>query len=195
MNHQTAAKMTRLQAVRVIVSHLEGNELLVHANGAISRESYFCRDRERNIYLLGSMGLPAAVGLGLALHQPSHRVVILDGDGNLLMGFGNLALIGALKPTNFSHFVLDNGVYETTGKQPSISLQVDLSRAALACGYREAHDISGEEELGSLCTDLLDRPGPHFIRVAVSPEVPEKAPRIPYTARQMKKRFMNAINS
>jgi thiamine pyrophosphate-dependent acetolactate synthase large subunit-like protein len=194
MNRHTAAKMTRLQALRIIVAHLAGDELMVHANGAISRESYFCRDRERNIYLLGSMGLPAAVGLGIALHQPRHRVVVLDGDGNLLMGFGNLPLVGALKPKNFTHFVLDNGAYETTGNQPSISIHADLRAAALACGYREAHDVSGEETLQSLCTALLHQPGPHFIRVMVSQETPEKAPRIPYTAQQMKKRFMKAIS-
>jgi phosphonopyruvate decarboxylase len=194
MNIQTTFKMTRLQAIRIVVSHLEGDELMVHANGAISRESCFCRDRERNIYLLGSMGLPAAVGLGIALHQPGHRVVVLDGDGNLLMGFGNLALIGALKPMNFTHFVLDNGAYETTGNQPSISIHTDLRSVALGCGYREAHEVSSDEALHSLCNTLLHQPGPHFIRILVSQETSEKAPRIPYSAREMKKRFMSALN-
>jgi thiamine pyrophosphate-dependent acetolactate synthase large subunit-like protein len=191
MNSNT--KMTRLEAIGIIVNHLQGDELLVHANGAISRESYFCRDRERNIYLLGSMGLPAAVGLGIALHQPRHRVVVLDGDGNLLMGFGNLALIGALKPQNFTHFVLDNGSYETTGNQPSISPGVDLCSAALACKYQEAHHATNTDQLNIICSKILHQPGPRFIRVSVSQNVPEKAPRIPYTAPQMKKRFMAAL--
>jgi phosphonopyruvate decarboxylase len=187
-------EMTRVQAIRIIVDHLEGNELLVHANGAVGRESFFCRDRERNFYLLGSMGLPAAVGLGLALNLPHLRVVVLDGDGNLLMGFGNLALTGALKPQNFTHFVLDNGSYGTTGNQPSISPYVDFSRVALASGYREAHDVSSANELGSLCPLVSSRPGPQFVRVLVSQEVPQKTPRIPYTPQQMKKRFMAALN-
>ncbi|UCH92971.1 MAG: hypothetical protein JSV88_22125, partial [Candidatus Aminicenantes bacterium] len=195
MSTNRKAQMTRLEAIGIIVNHLEGDELMVHANGAISRESYFCQDRERNIYLLGSMGLPAAVGLGIALHQPRHRVVVLDGDGNILMGFGNLALVGTLKPQNFTHFVLDNGSYETTGKQPSISPQVDLSGAALASGYREAQDVITAGELTSLCSSVLRQPGPQFIRVMVSQEVPEKAPRIPYTAQQMKKRFIGALKA
>ncbi len=189
----TGNPMTRLEAIKIIVDHLQGDELLVHANGAISRESFFCRDRERNFYLLGSMGLPASVGLGIALHQPRHRVVVLDGDGNLLMGFGNLALIGALKPQNFTHFVLDNGSYETTGNQPSISPQVDLCGAALACGYRETYNANDIDQLSSICSLVLQQPGPQFIRVSVSQEVPGKAPRIPYTPQQMKKRFMAAL--
>jgi thiamine pyrophosphate-dependent acetolactate synthase large subunit-like protein len=139
------------------------------------------------------MGLPAAVGLGIALHQPRLRVVVLDGDGNLLMGFGNLALIGALKPQNFTHFVLDNGSYETTGNQPSISPHLDLCSAALACRYQEAHLATSTDQLNIICSKILLQPGPRFIRVLVSQNVPEKAPRIPYTAPQMKKRFMAAI--
>jgi sulfopyruvate decarboxylase subunit beta len=189
----TANPKTRLEAIKIIVDHLQGNELLVHANGAISRESYFCRDRERNFYLLGSMGLPASVGLGIALHQPRHRVVVLDGDGNLLMGFGSLALIGALKPQNFTHFVLDNGSYETTGNQPSISPHVDLCSAALACGYQETYNATDTDRLNSICAHVLQQPGPQFIRVSVSGNVLEKAPRIPYTAQQMKKRFMSVL--
>ena len=189
----TGNPMTRLEAIKIIVDHLQGDELLVHANGAISRESFFCRDRERNFYLLGSMGLPASVGLGIALHRPRHRVVVLDGDGNLLMGFGNLALIGALKPQNFTHFVLDNGSYETTGNQPSISPQVDLCGAALACGYRETYNANDFNQLSSICSLVLQQPGPQFIRVSVSQEVPQKAPRIPYTPQQMKERFMSVL--
>jgi thiamine pyrophosphate-dependent acetolactate synthase large subunit-like protein len=187
--------MTRLEAIGIIVNRLQGDELMVHANGAISRESFLCKNRERNIYLLGSMGLPASVGLGIALHRPRHRVVVLDGDGNLLMGFGNLALVGALKPPNFVHFVLDNRCYETTGKQPTISSHLDLSRIAQAAGYPGVHDVETPEALAAICSTVLreNTPGPHFIRVSVSREVPQKAPRIPYTAREMKQRFMNAL--
>lgn len=190
----TNTKMTRLEAIEIIINHLQGDELLVHANGAISRESYFCRDRKRNIYLLGSMGLPASVGLGIALHQPRYRVVVLDGDGNLLMGFGNLALIGALKPRNFTHFVLDNGSYGTTGKQPSISPHVDLCGAARACGYHAVYNAGTPGELISTCSNVLFQPGSTLIRVLLSQEVPQKVPRIPYTPRQMKERFMGALN-
>jgi thiamine pyrophosphate-dependent acetolactate synthase large subunit-like protein len=90
--------MNRLQAIKTVIDNLGGDELIVHANGAISRESIFCKDRKENFYLLGSMGLPASVGLGIAINRPERKVIILDGDGNVLMGFGNLALIGALKP-------------------------------------------------------------------------------------------------
>lgn len=185
--------MNRLEAIRIVVAHLGGDELMVHANGAISRESYSCRDREKNIYLLGSMGLPAAVGLGIALNQPRHRVVVLDGDGNLLMGFGNLALIGALKPGNLIHFVLDNQAYQTTGGQPSISSHLDLTRVAQAAGYKKTFDIETPEALTSLCAEGFQQPGPYFIRVSVPKPVTQKVPRIPYNAVEMKERFMKSL--
>ena len=68
--------MNRMTAVKTVIGNLKGNELLVHANGAISRESFCCSDREENFYLLGSMGLPASVALGLAIQVPEKKVII-----------------------------------------------------------------------------------------------------------------------
>ena len=78
--------MNRWEAIRLVIDKLSGDELLIHANGAISRESFFCRDRRENFYLLGSMGLASSVALGVALSQPQRKVIVLDGDGNILMG-------------------------------------------------------------------------------------------------------------
>ncbi len=184
--------MNRFEAIRVVVDRLSDEELVFHANGAISRDSFACRDRERNFYLLGTMGLPAAVGLGAAISAPGRKVVVLDGDGNLLMGFGNLAMAGALKPPNLIHIVLDNGVYGTTGDQPTISPALDLTAVAEAAGYRHAVSVTDEEALASAVLRTLTVPGPHFIQVKVSREVPGKAPRIPYTAAEIKERFMRS---
>jgi thiamine pyrophosphate-dependent acetolactate synthase large subunit-like protein len=187
--------VNRFEAIRVIIDRISDDELVFHANGAISRESFACRDRRRNFYLLGTMGLPAAVGLGAAVSAPDRKVVVLDGDGNLLMGFGNLAMVGAMKPPNLIHIVLDNGVYGTTGDQPSVSPALDLTVLAGAAGYRSAASASGEEELGAALKEALATSGPHFIRVTVSREVPVEAPRIPYTAKEIRKRFMDAQSS
>lgn len=181
--------MNRLEAIKLIINKLSGNELLVHANGAISRESFFCKDREKNFYLLGSMGLASSVGLGIALCQPEKKIIILDGDGNILMGFGNLALIGALRPKNLIHIVLDNGVYGTTGDQPSISPELEFSKIALASGYTKAYLIKASKELTNTFTDSLKQSGPHFFHIKISKDVPKKCPRIPYSAPEIKKRF------
>lgn len=185
--------MNRLEAIKVVIDNLAGGELIIHANGAISRESFFCKDREENFYLLGAMGLPASVGLGIAVSRPERKVIILDGDGNILMGFGSLALVGAVKPRNFIHLVLDNGCYGTTGNQPSISSQIALDQVARASGYRVSCALETAEELRARFKESLAQPGPHFIQVKVSQEITRQCPRIPYSAREMKERFMGAV--
>lgn len=184
--------MNRLEAIRIIIGRLSDDELVIHANGAISRESFACSDRKKNFYLLGTMGLPAAVSLGAALCAPEKKVVVLDGDGNLLMGFGNLAMVGALKPPNLIHVVLDNGVYGTTGDQPSLSPSLDLPAIAKSAGYRHSVRVGNDEDLDAAVRDSLDAAGPCFIHVAVGSDVPEKAPRIPYTAADIAERFMES---
>ena len=182
--------MNRLEAIQTIIKNLCGGELIVHANGAISRESFFCRDRTENFYLLGSMGLASSVGLGLALSRPSRTVIVLDGDGNILMGYGNLALIGALKPDRLIHVVLDNGAYETTGSQPTISPRLNLTEASLASGYRQAHRCINTDELSKWFLESLQEAGPTLIHALVSTEVTQKCPRIPYSAEEIKTRFL-----
>ena len=185
--------MNRLEAIGLVIDSLSGDELIIHANGAISRESFFCRDREENFYLLGSMGLASSVALGVALHQSMRRVIVLDGDGNILMGLGNLALIGALKPKNLIHLVLDNQAYGTTGNQPTISPYLPLYKIAQAAGYRGSYFVDNDEKLQGVFRTSLSRVGPIFIQIKVSPEVPQVSPRIPYSAREMKERFMGVF--
>ncbi|RLB03791.1 MAG: sulfopyruvate decarboxylase subunit beta [Deltaproteobacteria bacterium] len=185
--------MNRWEAIRLVIDKLSGDELLIHANGAISRESFFCRDRRENFYLLGSMGLASSVALGVALSQPQRKVIVLDGDGNILMGLGNLALIGAVKPPNLIHLVLDNQAYGTTGNQPTISPHIPIYQIAQAAGYRESYLIDQGDELQGVFTRSLSHLGPIFIQIKVSQEVSQSCPRIPYTARKIKERFMTVF--
>lgn len=185
--------MNRLEAIRIIIGSVSDREIIFHANGDISRESYHTKDRPRNFYLLGSMGLPASLGLGAALALPKNRIIVLDGDGNLLMGFGNLPLVGVLKPPNFIHVVLDNGVYGTTGDQPTISPMLGLCGIAKASGYSCAQLVDSADGLSRLLPGLLSEEGPHFVHVRVSREVSEKLPRIPRTGVEMKERFISSL--
>ncbi len=186
--------MNRLEAIEGIIDNLTGDELIIHANGAISRESFHCCDRKQNFYLLGSMGLASSVGLGVALNRVESRVVVLDGDGNVLMGLGNLALIGALKPSNLVHAVLDNGTYGTTGNQPTISPQVVLSQIATAAGYVTSHSVRTTRDLADVFRSISGKHGPHFVHITVSSDVPRKCPRIPYTASEIKDRFKTSLS-
>lgn len=184
--------MNRLEAIQAVIAAVDESDILIHANGAISRESFYCKDRGANFYLLGSMGLAASVGLGIAVCRPDRRVLVLDGDGNALMGLGNLALIGGLTVKNLLHIVLDNGVYGTTGNQPTIADRISFVGIALACGYVNAETISTQDAVQKNVN--LHRPGrgPRLIHIPVSTDVPIAAPRIPYSAQEMKERFRSS---
>ena len=106
--------MKGTEAVDIIMS-LIGESPVVNANGFIGREAFRANDRQGNFYIIGSMGLASSIGLGVALCRPEKKVVVLDGDGNVLMAMGTLAMIAAAAPKNFVHVVLDN-----EGSDPSV---------------------------------------------------------------------------
>ncbi len=184
--------MTRSEVVARVLASLADEDLVVAADGAIARDAYRAADRPRTFYMLGSMGQVASIALGLAMSR-LERVVALDGDGNLLMGFGGLALVGGVKPPNFYHLVLDNGSYATTGGQPALSRYVDLAAVAAAAGYAWARRCHGPQEDSSAIEQWLTAPGPAFLAVAISPEDPQPAPRIPMTPEEMACRFRAAL--
>jgi thiamine pyrophosphate-dependent acetolactate synthase large subunit-like protein len=187
--------MTRADAVALVVSLLRDDDIVVAADGAISREAYRAKDRLRSFYMLGSMGQVASIALGLATNR-RERVVALDGDGNLLMGFGGLALVGGLRPANFYHVVMDNGCYATTGGQFALSQKVDLAAAAAGCGYAWARRCDDAREARSRLEEWLAAPAPAFLDLVVAPHDPApSAPRIPITPEEMADRVRRALAS
>ena len=187
--------MTRAEAVALVLSRLEESDVVVAADGAISREAYRAHDRLRTFYMLGSMGQVASIALGLAMTR-RERVVALDGDGNLLMGFGGLAMVGGLKPPNLFHVVLDNGCYATTGGQPALSQQVDLAAAASGAGYRWARGCASGGDAAAAVDSWLAAPGPAFLDVVVDGGAdPDPAPRVPMTPEEMADRVRAALAS
>jgi phosphonopyruvate decarboxylase len=184
--------VTRAEAVELVLAQLPGEDLVVAADGAISREAYRGRDRLRTFYMLGSMGQVASVALGLALTR-HERVVALDGDGNLLMGLGGLALVAAKRPTNLFHVVLDNGSYATTGGQAAVSRQVDLAAVATGAGYPWARRCRAGADANAAVGDWLAASGPAFLLLEIEAGDPQPAPRIPMTPVEMGERFRAAL--
>lgn len=189
----TAPRISRLAALGAACKPL-GREPLVHANGYICRESFSLGDRPQNFYMIGSMGLAPAIGLGLALARPERATVVFDGDGNLLMNLGILAQVGARQPANFVHCVFDNEVYGSTGNQASPSRHVRLDRLAGAAGYRTTAAITEAADVEASVRSALASPGPHFILVKVTREEAE-VPRIPFTPAAMRDRFRAAVTA
>lgn len=185
--------MTRGAAIAAVLARL-GDELVVTANGWISREACAAHDRPENFYMLGSMGLASSIGLGLALTNPDRRVVVLDGDGNLLMALGTLAMIAGQRPANLIHVVLDNEIYGSTGGQASLSAQVGLDALAEAAGYAQVRRISGALDAGVL-DELLAAEGPSFLLFKVASLPDGDAPRVPHQPDALTRRFRAAVGA
>jgi thiamine pyrophosphate-dependent acetolactate synthase large subunit-like protein len=183
-------KMSR--AVAALCELLGPGELVVSANGAISRELYAVGNRAGNFYMLGSMGQASSIALGVALSQPGRRVIALDGDGNLIMNLGIAAAVGELKPANFLHVVLDNGVYNTTGGQPTSAGAVDLAKVAKAAGYRSTAVAANRSQLRRAARRMLQGRGPSMLVLKVRPGPNPELARIGLTPEQIKRQFRRA---
>jgi thiamine pyrophosphate-dependent acetolactate synthase large subunit-like protein len=182
------------EAIALALEAFPPDACFVCANGYISRETFNIRDREQNFYMVGSMGLAASIALGAALAQPERPLVVLDGDGNVLMGLGPLAVIGTHKPRNLHHICLDNGVYASTGNQRSIAREVSLEGIAREAGYVRTARATTPEEASAELKAMLGGDGPTFLRILVDPEPhPREFDRVSHTPEEVRDRFQRAL--
>ena len=122
----------------------------------------------------GAMGLASSHGLGLALGRPDKRVIVLDGDGSLLMNIGTLVTAAALAPKNFFHLVCENGTYEANGGHPTPNRDnVNFAGLARAAGYRSVYEFSDLKNFEQQVGAILSETGPVFIDLKVAPSGPQ----------------------
>ncbi|MFX0181728.1 MAG: thiamine pyrophosphate-dependent enzyme [Candidatus Hodarchaeota archaeon] len=119
--------MKGFEVISTLKNHISENDIIVSSNGNISREAYNFLPKPQ-VYLRGSMGLPMAVGLGLALALPNKRIIVLTGDGNFLMGLGSSTTAAFYKPKNLKILILDNMKYYTTGGQKTVSSVINFTK-------------------------------------------------------------------
>lgn len=184
-------RISRYAAITAAVKALD-DEVVVHANGFPSRESFAVAYRPRNFYMIGSMGLASSIALGVALARRDRRAVVFDGDGNLMMNLGVLANVVGTAPANFVHCVFDNEAYGSTGNQASPSSHVRLDRVAAAAGYRSVAAVLDPDDVTTTLREMLASDGPHFLLVKVTREEAE-VPRITWTPRAMRDRFRAGV--
>ena len=186
--------MTPAEALERVFARLPAQAGVVCANGYISREAYGVQDRPGSFYMIGSMGLAPSIALGAAMARPGTPLVVLDGDGNLLMGMGALAVIGSVAPRNLHHVCIDNGVYASTGNQPTVAPAVRLEGIARESGYAWSGKVETLAALERELEGFFQRPGPAFLRVmvAVQPH-PRQFPRVEVGPVAMRDRFMGAL--
>jgi thiamine pyrophosphate-dependent acetolactate synthase large subunit-like protein len=160
--------LDRRDAVKALLTE-RGDLMVVTGLGSSSYDVFDAGDHDANFYLWGAMGGAAMVGLGIALAQPKRPVVIVTGDGELVMGLGSLATIAAKKPNNLSIVVLDNAHFGETGMQKSHSgLGARLELIASGAGFASVTEIKDRAALDAFRPKLHDLKGPHFARVAIS---------------------------
>jgi phosphonopyruvate decarboxylase len=186
-----SATVSRLTAIAAARKPL-GGDPIIHANGYICRESFAVGDRPQNFYMIGSMGLASAIGLGLSLARPRDPTIVFDGDGNLLMNFGILAMVGGVRPRNLVHVVFDNEVYGSTGNQASPSRGVRLDRVAAAAGYRTSVAVTAAGDVERSVQQALAADGPHFVLAKVTAEEAD-VPRIPFAPVEIRDRFRSSV--
>ena len=143
--------------------------VVVGGLGASTYDIAAAGDHDRNFYLWGAMGGAVMIGLGVALAQPQLPVVVITGDGEMLMGMGSLATVGLQKPANLTIVVLDNEVYGETGGQAShTATTVDLGGVARACGVSDARALATMTDVEAFAPIMQDvSSGPRFASIKI----------------------------
>jgi thiamine pyrophosphate-dependent acetolactate synthase large subunit-like protein len=190
MNEHNVLTLERRAVVATLLAD-PGDLLVVTALGSVTYDVGAAGDRAQNFYLWGAMGGAAMIGLGLALAQPGRRVLVLTGDGDMLMGLGSLATIAAARPPNLAIAVLDNTAFGETGAQPShTGLGTDLAAVAAACGWAVTATAASMAEVAALRPRL--RREMLFAVIRISPaEVPRHLP--PRDGAHLADRFRRAL--
>ena len=186
--------LNRADLTKRLVAKLTRDEAVVAGIGNTNFDLYAAGHRAQNFYMLGSMGLACPIALGVALAQPERGVIALEGDGSILMALGCLATIGAVKPRNLTIVIMDNGLYQITGKQAAATARTaDIVAIARGAGIAESHWVRDEAHFEQLIARRFDAGGPVLLAAKIDdkPGVGQ-TPRDPALIRN---RFMRGLGT
>ena len=164
----TSKRLVRKTAVPALIGNPDDFLIVTGLAGPARDIGGMTGDSPNTFQFAGAMGGALATALGLALAQPTKRVLCVTGDGDLLMSMGSLAPIGALKPSNLSVVCVDNALYQETGGQPShTSMGVNLATIASGSGFPVTRDVTTKEELEEAAGVLRQTNSPSFVLLRV----------------------------
>jgi sulfopyruvate decarboxylase subunit beta len=153
------------------------------------------KPRDANFYLHDSMGMASSVGLGIALSLPEKKVIVLDGDGGLLLNLGILVTIAEKNPPNLIHLLFDNRCYESSGGQCLVNVEkTDFVALAKGAGIENAREVSTPDEFSAAIEPALREPGLTFLSARIQPER-APLPDFPLTTAEIKYQFQRFIRS
>jgi len=188
----TVKVMNRSDLTRRLVARLQHEEAVIGGIGNTHFDLWASGQRPQNFYMLGSMGLAAPIALGVALAQSQRKVLAIEGDGSLLMQLGALGTIAAAHPKNLTVIVLDNGIYQITGGQPTLtSLGTDLVAVARGAGLVQSNWAMDEAHFEQLIEQALKEDGPWFIAVRTDDQPPAGVTE--RDAAKIRSRFMQGL--
>ena len=182
--------MNRSESMKVITEYLK-NEIIVSANGFISRDLFSIKEKPTNFYMIGSMGLSSSIGLGIALKNPQKKIYVFDGDGNILMNLGSLVTVGSIQPKNFVHIIFDNKIHESTGGQPTNSKIIELKKIAHVSKFK-TYKISKKEQIRKIFSKIKNENGPICVLVKIE-KSDERSIRVDISPPNIKSRFMKSL--
>jgi thiamine pyrophosphate-dependent acetolactate synthase large subunit-like protein len=160
--------MNRFDLTSKLVAKLKHEEAVIGGIGNTNFDLWAAGHRPQNFYMLGSMGLAFPIALGVALAQPSRRVFALEGDGSLLMQLGCLTTIATQAPKNLTLIVMDNGIYQITGAQPTpAAATADIVAVAQGCGLANASWAADEDDFERLVEQSLSAATPMLIAARI----------------------------
>ncbi|MBR1771351.1 MAG: phosphonopyruvate decarboxylase [Lachnospiraceae bacterium] len=194
VTYENAYRMRREEIIQHIVQ-VSGEDPVISTTGKASRELFETRvangqGHAYDFLTVGSMGHSSSIALGVALQKPGQRIWCIDGDGAVLMHMGAMAVIGANKPENLVHVVINNGAHETVGGMPTVAGAIDLVQIALACGYGNAVCVDSFEALDRELALAKERRTLSFIEVKCAIGAREDLGRPTTSALENKEKFM-----
>ena len=196
---QSELPLTREQALQIVLDGLDRRSIVVSTTGYTSREVYEYRAAHEGTFAdfrtVGSMGHASQIALGMAMQRTDQEVCCLDGDGALIMHMGSLAVIGSISPPNFKHIVLNNGVHDSVGAQPTAGLGIDIPGLARACAYKHTARAVSKNEVQQATAALRLATGPALLEVQVRPGARNDLGRPGVSPQQAKEQLMSILKS
>lgn len=187
--------MTRDEVIRAVATIAVKNRVSVFVgNGYNSRALCALEDQAEFFYVIGSMGLCPTLAAGFS-HCRQLPVIAVEGDGNALMGLSGFPVVSRAARGTFIHIVLDNGLYESTGGQQTLSLHMDFAQIALGAGYDGVHHPNDTSSLEAVLEVALQESYRTFIWVSTESSAEAVHPRVPYHPLRITQRFREATLS
>jgi len=189
--------MVREEIIRHIVN-FSGEDAIISTTGKASRELFEIREANgqhhgHDFLTVGSMGHSSSIAYTIATYKPEKKIWCIDGDGAMLMHMGAMALVGANKPRNLVHIVINNGAHETVGGMPTVAEKIDIIKIAEGCGYPYAVSVNSFEALDKELNKAKNAAELTLIEVKCSIGARDDLGRPPTTAKENKENFMNNL--